>query len=81
MFGTGNDLVKGEPGHEPNGDEPDDQQRKREEHEADKWYYEPEDYVGFTIFSESHESREDAVRAAFECGEREETLKNEIGGG
>jgi hypothetical protein len=55
--------------------------RKREEHEADKWYYEPEDYVGFTIFSESHESQEDAVRAALECGEREETLKNEIGGG
>ena len=55
--------------------------RRRDDHAADKWYYEPGDYVGFTIFSEPHDSLEDAKRAARECGQREELLRNEIGGG
>ena len=58
-----------------------DAPRKPEEHEPDKWYYEPGDYVGFTVFSDPHDSLEEAKEAALECGEREETLKNEIGGG
>ena len=55
--------------------------RKPEEHEKAKWYYEPADYVGFTIFSDPHDTFEQARLAALECGEREEALKNEIGGG
>jgi hypothetical protein len=55
--------------------------RRRDEHEAEKWYFEPGDYVGFTIFSDAYETFDEATQAALECGEREETLKNEIGGG
>ena len=55
--------------------------RKSEEHEPDKRYYEPGDYVGFTIFSDPHDSLEAAREAALECGQREEALNNEIGGG
>ena len=55
--------------------------RRRDEHDRAKWYYEPGDYVGFTIFSEAYDSLEDAQRAARECGEREELLRTEIGGG
>ena len=55
--------------------------RQPAEHEEDKWYYEPADYVGFTIFSDAHDSLAEAKQAALECGEREEALKNEIGGG
>ena len=55
--------------------------RKPEEHEDGKWYFEPGDYVGFTIFSDPYDTREHARQAALECGEREEALKNEIGGG
>jgi hypothetical protein len=55
--------------------------RQPAEHDTAKWYYEPADYVGFTIFSDAHDSFEEARQAALECGEREEALKNEIGGG
>ncbi len=55
--------------------------RKPDEHQPDKWYFEPADYVGFTVFSDPYGSLEDAKSAAVECGEREETLRNEIGGG
>jgi hypothetical protein len=55
--------------------------RQRDKHEPGKWYFEPGDYVGFSVFSDPFDSREDARAAALECGEREETLKNEIGGG
>ena len=54
---------------------------KGDAYEADKWYFEPEAYVGYTIFSEAYETLEDAKRAALETGEREERLRNEIGGG
>ena len=55
--------------------------RRKDEHEPHKWYFEPGDYVGFSIFSDGYESAEAARDAALECGEREERLKNEIGGG
>ena len=54
---------------------------KRDAYDANKWYFEPEGYVGYTIFSEAFDSLEDARRAAIETGGREERLKNEIGGG
>jgi hypothetical protein len=54
--------------------------RNREQHEAEKWYFEPESYVGFTVFSEAYATLDDARQAALETGEREERLKNEIGG-
>jgi hypothetical protein len=54
--------------------------RRRGEHQPDKWYFEPANYVGYTVFSDAFETREDAKKAAFETGEREERLKNEIGG-
>ena len=55
--------------------------RKPAEHQPDKWYFEPGNYVGFTIFSEAYDSAEDAKKAALEVGAREERLQNEIGGG
>jgi hypothetical protein len=55
--------------------------RKPEEHQPDKWYFEPETYVGFTIFSDAFDTAEDARNAAVETGAREERLQNEIGGG
>jgi hypothetical protein len=55
--------------------------RAADRHQPDKWYFEPADYVGFTVFSEPYDTAEDARRAAIECGEREEALRNEIGGG
>jgi hypothetical protein len=55
--------------------------RKPGEHQSDRWYFEPESYVGFTIFSDAFESFEDAKNAAIETGAREERLQNEIGGG
>lgn len=55
--------------------------RAREQHDPDRWYFEPGDYVGFTVFSESYETETEARRAAIDCGAREEVLKNEIGGG
>ena len=55
--------------------------RKREEHQPDKWYFEPAHYVGFTIFSDPYDSFEDAKKGAFDTGAREERLQNEIGGG
>jgi hypothetical protein len=55
-------------------------QRNREQHEADKWYFEPESYVGFTVFSQPYASFDNARQAALETGAREERLKNEIGG-
>ena len=55
--------------------------RKPDEHQKDKWYFEPGDYVGFTIFSQAFDSFDDAKSAALETGAREERLKNEIGGG
>jgi hypothetical protein len=58
-----------------------DAPRKPEEHEPDKWYFEPEDYVGFAIFSDPYETLDEARQAAFETGEREEILNNDIGGG
>ena len=58
-----------------------DAPRKRAEHQPDKWYFEPGDYVGFTIFSDPYAALEEAKQAALETGEREERLKNEIGGG
>jgi hypothetical protein len=54
--------------------------RAPDRHDPDKWYFEPGDYVGFTVFSEAYDSAEAAKAAAIECGEREEALKNEIGG-
>ena len=54
---------------------------KEDAYQPDKWYFEPADYVGLTIFSDPYDSREEAQAAAIECGEREETLRNEIGGG
>ena len=54
---------------------------RRDAYEAGKWYFEPEGYVGYTIFSEGYDTVEDAKRAAVEMGEREERLRNEIGGG
>jgi hypothetical protein len=54
---------------------------KRERYEPDKWYFEPEAYVGYTIFSDAYDTLEDARRAAIDTGEREERLRNEIGGG
>ena len=35
--------------------------RRPDEHEPDKWYYEPGDYVGFTVFSDPHDSVEQFV--------------------
>jgi hypothetical protein len=55
--------------------------RRRDEHDAGKWYFEPGDYVGFSIFSEPYATIDAARQAAIECGEREERLRNEIGGG
>jgi hypothetical protein len=55
--------------------------RKPEEHQPDKWYFEPGNYVGFTVFSDAYESIEDAKKAAVDTGAREERLQNEIGGG
>ena len=55
--------------------------RKPDEHEPDKWYYEPGSYVGFTIFSDAFDSFEKAKAAALETGAKEERLQNEIGGG
>ena len=54
--------------------------RKREEHQPDKWYFEPCSYVGFTIFSDAYDAFEDAKKVAVETGAREERLQNEIGG-
>jgi hypothetical protein len=54
--------------------------RNREQHDADKWYFEPESYVGYTVFSGPYASVDDAKQAALETGAREERLKNEIGG-
>lgn len=54
---------------------------KREPYDPGKWYFEPEAYVGYTIFSDAYDTPEDAKRAAAEMGEREERLQNEIGGG
>jgi hypothetical protein len=55
--------------------------RKPDQHLPDKWYFEPANYVGFTVFSDPHDTLEEAKRAALECGDREELLQNEIGGG
>ena len=55
--------------------------RKRDEHQPDKWYFEPGNYVGFTIFSDPYDAFEEARKAAVETGDREERLQNEIGGG
>ena len=55
--------------------------RKPDEHAPDKWYFEPDSYVGFTIFSDSYATIEEARKAAVETGAREERLENEIGGG
>jgi hypothetical protein len=54
---------------------------RREPYQPQMWYFEPETYVGFTIFSEAFETLEDAKKAALETGAREERLGNEIGGG
>jgi hypothetical protein len=54
---------------------------KREAYDPEKWYFEPEAYIGYTIFSEGFDTLEEARRTAIETGEREERLKNEIGGG
>ena len=54
---------------------------RRDAYEPQKWYFEPEAYVGYTIFSDAYDTFEDAKRAAAETGAREERLKNEIGGG
>jgi hypothetical protein len=54
---------------------------KREPYDPEKWYFEPEAYVGYTIFSDAYDTLKDAQRAAAEVGEREERLKNEMGGG
>ena len=54
---------------------------KRDPYDPDKWYFEPEGYVGYTIFSAAFDTLEDAKRAAGETGEKEERLQNEIGGG
>ena len=54
---------------------------KRDAYSPDKWYFEPEAYVGYTIFSDAYDTLEDAKRAAVETGAREERLQNEIGGG
>jgi hypothetical protein len=55
--------------------------RKRDEHEPDRWYFEPGNYVGFTIFSDAFDSADEARSAALQTGAREERLQNEIGGG
>jgi hypothetical protein len=55
--------------------------RKPEQHDPGKWYFEPGNYVGFTIFSDAYETPEAAKAAAAETGTREERLQNEIGGG
>ncbi len=55
--------------------------RKRDEHQPDKWYFEPGSYVGFTIFSDAFDTAEGAKKAAIDTGAREERLQNEIGGG
>jgi hypothetical protein len=55
--------------------------RKADEHQREKWYFEPGAYVGFTIFSDAFDSADDARRAAVETGAREERLQNEIAGG
>jgi hypothetical protein len=54
---------------------------KRDAYEPGKWYFEPEAYVGYAIFSDGFDTVDDAKRAAVETGEREERLRNEIGGG
>jgi hypothetical protein len=54
---------------------------RRDPYDPDKWYFEPEGYVGYAIFSEPYDDAEEAKRAAQETGEREERLQNEIGGG
>ena len=54
---------------------------RRDAYDPGKWYFEPEAYVGYTIFSDPYDTLEDAKRAAREIGEREERLRNEIGGG
>jgi hypothetical protein len=55
--------------------------RDQGEHAPDKWYFEPENYVGFTIFSDPYDSLDEAKRAALDTGEYEERMQNEIGGG
>ena len=55
--------------------------RKPDQHQPDKWYFEPGNYVGFTIFSDAFDTIEEAKAAAVETGSREERLGNEIGGG
>ena len=55
--------------------------RRDATYQHDKWYFEPETYVGYTIFSDAYDTLEDAKRAAAETGAREERLQNEIGGG
>ena len=55
--------------------------RKLDEHQPDKWYFEPATYVGFTIFSDAYDTPEEARKVALDTGDREERLGNEIGGG